>query len=265
MTDTVTIGEKLHDWRRRRRLSQLDLASDAEISARHLSFIETGRAKPSRPMLLKLAETLNIPLRERNAWLLAAGFAPIFPQRPLDDAALRPTLDLLETLLAAHLPFPALAIDRHWSLVRANAAINALLVDIAPFLLEPPINVLRLSLHPQGLAPRIVNLFEWKAHLLHRLARQITDTADPVLTALHEELRHYPGGTPTPAQPAGALAVPLQLRSPTGILSFLSTTMVFGTPLDVTLSELAIETFLPADTATAEALQAAAQTAAQVE
>ncbi|MDB5588759.1 MAG: family transcriptional regulator [Devosia sp.] len=255
MTDMGSIGEKLHDWRRRRRLSQLDLASDADISARHLSFIETGRSKPSRPMLLKLAETLDIPLRERNAWLLAAGFAPIFPERPLDDAALRPTLDLLETLLAAHQPFPALAIDRHWTLVRANAAITPLLEGIAPFLLEPPVNVLRLSLHPQGLAPRIANLFEWKAHLLHRLARQITDTADPVLADLYEELRHYPAGTPTPAQPATAIAVPLQLRSPAGIMSFLSTTMVFGTPLDVTLSELAIETFLPADAATIEMLK----------
>ncbi|MDB5530113.1 MAG: family transcriptional regulator [Devosia sp.] len=255
MTDTASIGEKLHDWRRRRRLSQLDLASDADISARHLSFIETGRARPSRLMLLKLAETLDIPLRERNAWLLAAGFAPTFPERPLDDAALKPTLDLLEKLLAAQQPFPALAIDRHWILIRANAAIAPLLDGIAPFLLEPPVNVLRLSLHPQGLAPRIANLFEWKAHLLHRLARQITDTADPVLADLHEELRHYPAGTPTPAQPAGAIAVPLQLRSTAGILSFLSTTMVFGTPLDVTLSELAIETFLPADAATAAALQ----------
>jgi transcriptional regulator with XRE-family HTH domain len=255
MIDTSTIGEKLHDWRRRRRLSQLDLAGDAEISARHLSFIETGRAKPSRAMLLKLAETLDIPLRERNAWLLAAGFAPTYPEHGLDSDALRPTLDMVETLLAAHLTFPALAIDRHWTLIRANAAIAPLLTGVAPFLLEPPINVLRLSLHPQGLAPRIANLFEWKTHLLHRLARQIIDTADPILATLHEELRHYPGGTPSPTQPSGAIAVPLQLRGEHGILSFLSTTMVFGTPLDVTVSELAIETFLPADAATAEALR----------
>jgi transcriptional regulator with XRE-family HTH domain len=254
MTDTSTIGKKLHDWRRRRRLSQLDLAGDAEISARHLSFIETGRAKPSRSMLLRLAETLDIPLRERNAWLLAAGFAPTYPEHALDSEALRPALDMVETLLAAHLPFPALAIDRHWTLICANAAIAPLLAGIAPPLLEPPVNVLRLSLHPQGLAPRIANLFEWKDHLLHRLARQIADTADPILADLAEELRRYPAGTPSPTHPASAIAVPLQLRSEHGMLSFLSTTMVFGTPLDVTVSELAIETFLPADAATAAAL-----------
>ena len=256
MTDAPTIGEKLQHWRRQRRLSQLDLASDAEISARHLSFIETGRSRPSRAMLLKLAEALELPLRERNAFLLAAGFAPIFPQRPLEDAAHRPTIALIETLLAAHLPFPALAVDRHWSLIRANAAITPLLAGAAPFLLEPPINVLRLSLHPQGIAPRIVNLFEWKAHLLHRLTQQIAATADPVLAELLDELRHYPAGTPTPAQP-NAIAIPFQLRTPDGILSFLSTTMTFGTPLDVTLSELAIETFLPADAATGATLRAA--------
>jgi transcriptional regulator with XRE-family HTH domain len=257
MTDAPTIGEKLQHWRRQRRLSQLDLAGDAEISARHLSFIETGRSRPSRATLLKLAEALELPLRERNSWLLAAGLAPIFPERSIEDAAHRPTIELIETLLAAHLPFPALAVDRHWSLIRANAAITSLLDGAAPFLLEPPVNVLRLSLHPQGLAPRIVNLFEWKAHLLHRLTHQIAETADPILAEMLDELRHYPAGVPTPAQP-NAIAVPFQLRTPGGIMSFLSTTMTFGTPLDVTLAELAIETFLPADAATGAMLRASA-------
>jgi transcriptional regulator with XRE-family HTH domain len=248
------IGEKLRDWRQRRRLSQLDLAADAEISSRHLSFLETGRAAPSREMILRLADQLDVPLRERNAWLLAAGFAPVFPERPLDDAELKPTLDMVETILAAHSPFPALAVDGHWNLVRANGALTPLLADAAPFLLEPPVNVLRLSLHPQGLAPRILNLFEWKSHLLHRLRRQIADSADPVLVELLDELAAYPAGRPSPVV-ANAIAVPLQLKTESGILSFISTTMVFGTPLDVALSELAIETFLPADETTAEALR----------
>ncbi|AKR57174.1 XRE family transcriptional regulator [Devosia sp. H5989] len=253
-TATQPIGEKLRDWRQRRRLSQLDLALQAEISTRHLSFLETGRSRPSRDMVLRLADELDVPLRERNAMLLAAGFAPAFAERGLDDGALTPALSAIETLLAAHEPFPALAIDRHWTLVAANRAVGALLALAAPGLRQPPVNVLRLSLHPEGLAGHIENLAEWKAHLLHRLRRQFAETADPALPELIAELNAYPAG-PRRAIEAGAIAVPLRLRMPGATLSFLSTTMVFGTPLDVTVSELAIETFLPADEATAAALR----------
>jgi transcriptional regulator with XRE-family HTH domain len=256
MSITHPIGEQLRDWRQRRRLSQLDLALDAEISTRHLSFIETGRAKPSREMILRLASELDVPLRERNAMLLSAGYAPVFADRPLDDRSLSVARAAIETLLAAHEPFPALAVDRHWNLVTANTAGSALMQGVAAHLLAPPINVLRLSLHPEGAAPRIQNLAEWKAHLLHRLRKQFEASADPYLLELLEELRGYPA--PPPASPdPGALAVPLVVSSPRGTMSFLSTTMLFGSPLDVTLSELAIEIFLPADDATVERLRAA--------
>ena len=239
-------------------MSQLDLACEAEISTRHLSFLETGRAMPSRDMVLHLAERLDVPLRERNALLLAAGFAPVFPERSLESPALRPAREAVDRLLAAHEPYPALAVDRHWTLVAANKAIAPLLTGAASWLLSPPVNVLRLSLHPEGLAPRIANLGEWRKHLLHRLQLQVTATADPVLTDLLNELSGYPGSASAQLgaeQEEAAIAVPLRLATDAGILSFLSTTMVFGTPLDVTLSELAIETFLPADPATALALR----------
>jgi len=253
------VGEQLRAWRQRRRLSQLDLACDAEISTRHLSFVETGRAAPSREMLLRLAERLAVPLRERNALLLAGGFAPMFKERGLDDPALEVARGVVERVLAAHAPFPALAVDRHWGLVLANAAVAPLLAGVAPDLLEPPANVLRLSLHPRGLAPRIVNFGEWRAHLLARLHAQVVASADPVLAALLRELADYPvppqSGEP-PRHETGGIAVPFQLRTDGGVLSFLSTTTVFGTPVDITLSELALETFFPADEATAHALGA---------
>jgi transcriptional regulator with XRE-family HTH domain len=255
-TQLLPVGEQVRHWRQRRRLSQLDLACEAEISTRHLSFIETGRATPSREMVLHLAESLDVPLRQRNSLLLAAGFAPIFQERSLDDPALRPAREAIETLLRAHEPFPALAIDRHWNLVAANRAIAPLIAGAAAELLKPPVNVLRLSLHPKGVAPRIVNLAQWRAHLLFRLRRQFAETADPRLGDLMAELTAYPhGGTGGPAHDLSAIAVPLQLRTERGILSLLSATMMFGTPLDPTLAELALETFLPADAATAEALR----------
>jgi len=256
MNTAPSIGEQLRDWRQRRRLSQLDLALDAEISTRHLSFVETGRAQPSRGMILRLAAELEVPLRERNAMLLAAGYAPVFADRPLDDRNLSVARAAIDTLLAAHDPFPALAVDRHWNLVTANTGGTALLQGVAAHLLEPPINVLRLSLHPAGAAPRIENLAEWKAHLLHRLRKQFEASADPALLELLEEMRNYPAPPPVTPDPA-AIAVPLVVSSPRGTMSFLSTTMLFGSPLDVTLSELAIEFFLPADTATVERLRAA--------
>lgn len=249
MTQTLAIGEQLRDWRQRRRLSQLDLALDAEISARHLSFVETGRASPSRDMVLRLAETLDVPLRQRNAMLLAAGFAPVFVERGYDDPKLAQARTALEALLSAHEPFPALVVDRHWTLVTANAAARSLIEGIAPRLLEPPVNVLRASLHPEGAASRIENLGEWKAHVLHRLRRQFEASADPALLELMEELRGYPA--PTPAETnLDALAVPLIVATPAGRMSFLSSTLLFGSPNEVTLSELAVEIFLPADAET---------------
>lgn len=250
-------GDQLRHWRQLRRLSQLDLALDADISTRHLSFLETGRASPSRDMLLRLSERLEIPLRDRNLLLLAAGFAPLYPERGLDDPALAPVRTAIESLLKAHEPYPALAIDRHWQLVAANTMLAPLIAGAAPHLLATPVNVLRLSLHPDGVAPRIVNLGEWRHHLLDRLKRQIATTGDAVLQDLLAELLGYPGPA-NDAVPTGgdaAIAVPLRLQTGLGVLSFLSTTMVFGTPVDVTLSELAIETFLPADAATADMLR----------
>jgi len=259
---TQSFGHMLREWRQRRRLSQLDLACDAEISTKHLSFVETGRAQPSREMVLRLAERLNIPLRERNLLLVAAGFAPSYPERSLTDpemAAARRTVDLV---LAGHEPYPALAVDRHWNLVAANRAVAPLLAGVDPSLLQPPLNVLRLSLHPDGLAPRIVNYAQWRAHLFERLRRDIDATADPSLLALAEELRGYRRPLSAAARPPAdtasyaGLAVPLRLSTDAGVLSFFSTTTVFGTAVDVTLSELALESFFPADAATAEALRA---------
>jgi transcriptional regulator with XRE-family HTH domain len=257
-------GDHLREWRQRRHLSQLDLAGDAQISARHLSFVETGRAAPSRDMVLRLAERLDVPLRERNMLLVAAGFAPAFPNRSLDDPALAAARQAMERVLKAHEPYPALAVDRHWNLVSANAMIAPFLAGVAPSLLAPPINVMRLGFHPQGLAPLTVNLAEWCGHLLERLHRQCEATADPVLIALYEELKTYPvpaRKTP-PSVDADSLAVPFRMRMGDDVLSFISTTMVFGTPLDVTLSELALETFFPADDRTAEKMRALAKSLA---
>lgn len=248
------VGSHIRTWRARRRLSQLDLALDAEISARHLSFIETGRSRPSRAMLLRLAERLRIPPRERNVLLVAGGFAPALPARTLDDPALAAARQAVDKVLAAYEPYPALAIDLHWNLVAANAGIAPFLADVAPHLLQPPLNVLRLSLHPEGLAPRIENLAQWRAYVFRRLEEQIDVSADPVLAALLEELRAYPGGTGDPVESNG-VAILLKVRQGPHLLSFLSMTTVFGTPVDITLSELAIEAFLPADAATAAILR----------
>jgi transcriptional regulator with XRE-family HTH domain len=253
---TKPVGEHLREWRRRRRMSQLDLACEAGVSTRHLSFLETGRTAPSRDMVLRLTERLEVPLRERNVVLLAAGFVPLFPERPLDHPDLRPAREAVERLLRAHEPYPALAVNGGWTLVAANRAVAPLTAGAAPWLLRPPVNVLRLSLHPEGLAPRIVNLGEWRAHLLDRVRRQVEQTAAAALAELLDELEGYPGRTGRGAAPADAVvAVPLRLATDAGVLSFLSATLAFGTPLDVTLSELALETFLPADGATAERLR----------
>lgn len=252
-------GDQLRSWRRMRRMSQLDLALEAEISSRHLSFVETGRSRPSRDTVLRLADTLDLPLRARNALLLAAGLAPQYPERSLDDPALAPARRAIDLLLKGHEPYPALAIDRRWTLVAANAAVAPMLGGVAPFLLEPPVNVLRLSLHPEGLAPAILNLAEWKAHLLQRLKDQHAASADPELLRLRDELAGYPSvGEPADGPDLGGLVVPLVVSLGGRRLSFLSTTTMFGTPVEVTLSEIAIEAFFPADAETAAALGAAA-------
>jgi transcriptional regulator with XRE-family HTH domain len=260
---SIPIGEQLRMWRQRRRLSQLELACEADISARHVSFLETGRSLPSREMLLRLAERLDIPLRERNPLLLSAGYAPLYSERKLDDPALNQARRAIELVLAGHEPYPALAIDRHWSLVAANSAVEQLLLGVAPRLLQPPVNVLRVALHVEGLAPRIENFVEVRAHLLARLRHQIEATADPILVELHAELLSYPAGGPSHPEGQideyGGVLVPLRLRTEHGLLSFFSTTTVFGTPLDITLAELAIESFFPADAPTAELLASAAR------
>lgn len=256
---TQPVGEMIREWRQRRRMSQLAFACEAEISARHLSFLETGRSRPSRDMLLHLAERLDMPYRERNALMLAAGFAPVYSETGLDNpdaAAARRAVDLV---LAAHEPFPAIAVDRHWNLVAGNAALPIFLTGIPDELLQPPINVLRLSLHPQGLGNRIENLGEWCAHVFERLQRQIDLTNDEGLTALLAELKRFPGAAGAHDgfdAEFGGLIVPLRLRTEAGTLSFFTATTVFGTAVDITFSELVIETFMPGDDFTAAAVRA---------
>jgi transcriptional regulator with XRE-family HTH domain len=252
-------GDHLKQWRQHRRLSQMDLAQEAEISTRHLSFVETGRSVPSREMVLRLAERLQVPHRERNALLVAAGYAPMYRERPLDDPALAAARQAVELILKSHEPFPALAIDRHWNLVAGNAMIPLLTAGADPSLLQGPVNVLRLSLHPQGLAPKIANLHQWRAHLFERLEQQLRATGDAQLSALLQELRGYPVPEGADEVLDGELlgvAMPFRFRTPAGILNFIGTTTVFGTPVDVTLQELALETFFPADAFTAQALRA---------
>jgi transcriptional regulator with XRE-family HTH domain len=253
------VGDLLREWRQRRRMTQLDLACEAEVSTRHVSFVETGRARPSREMLLHLAELLQVPLRERNTLLAAAGFAPMFAQRSLDDPRLAAAREALQMVIDGHDPYPALAVDRHWNLLLINAAAQRLLAGVPPALLAPPVNVLRLSLHPDGLATRIVNLGEWRGHLLARLRLQVAASGDPQLAGLLAELAAYPplpGEQPTPvSSPSAEVMMLLRLRTALGELALFSTITVFGTPVDVTLSEMALESFYPADPASAALLR----------
>ena len=251
-------GLLLREWRRRRHLSQLDLAQRAGVSSRHVSFIETGRSRPTSTMILRLCDHLAVPLREQNRCLLAAGFAPAHPEHPLDAPPMAEVAAAIETILTAHLPFPALVVDTGWDLVSANDAVYALLDGVAPRLLEPPVNVVRLTLDPEGLAPRIANLAQWRAHLLARLRQEHDADRDPRLADLLDEL-DGPGGPGEDAARPGetvtaGIVVPLRLRLGDTELSLLSTTTVFGTPREVTVSELAIEAFYPADAATRRAL-----------
>ena len=256
------VGPLLRKWRRQRRLTQLELALEAGVSARHLSFVETARSKPGREMLLRVADRLEIPFRERNQLLLAAGHAPAFPERRLQDPALAPVREALDRILASHEPYPAVSFDRSWNVVAVNTPMSALVarVEIEPALLEPPVNVLRIGLHPGGLAPLIVNLAQWRAHFLERLARQIALTGDAQLQTLWEEVAAYPvaecdNGDTANEDDSGILG-PVRLRAPTGgEWSFFGMFASFDTPFEVTTSELAIELLFPADRATAGALK----------
>lgn len=247
------VGALLRTWREQRRLSQLELAADAEISTRHLSFIETNRSKPSREMVLKLSDRLDMPLRERNRLLIAAGFAPVFTQVPLDAAAMSPVRDVLRAILQG--PFPSLVVDRRWTLIEANAIASRIIASVDAALLTPPVNTLRLALHPAGLAPRIINHAQWRAHCLDRLRREAEFSQDPELLGLLEELRAYPydGGEET-VDTANELVTPLRIRFGDHELALLSTVATFGTPVDVTVAELMVESFFPADEATARLL-----------
>ncbi len=252
------VGELLREWRQRRRLSQLDLAIQADISARHLSFVETGRSRPTSEMILRLTDHLDVPLRERNTLLLAGGYAPAFPAHGLGEPELAAVRRALRKVLDGHQPYPAVVVNRHWELVDANPASAVLTSGAASWLQEPPANVLRLSLHPDGMAPRIANLPEWRSHVLTRLRRQAAATGDPVLADLVAELRGYPGGESEAPAPTDVV-VPLRYCHNGRELAFFSITAVIGTPLDVTVEELAIESFYPADDATAAALRGLGQ------
>lgn len=254
------VGSLLRQWRERRRVTQLELALDAGISARHLSFVETGRSKPGREMLLRVLEQLKVPFREQNRLLLAAGHAPAFPERSLEDPDLAPVRDALDVILSGHEPYPAIAVDRVWNLIAANSAMFALTesVDIAPALLEPPINVMRVGLHPHGLGPLFVNLRDWRAHWLKQLERQLAATRDEQLAVLIDEIAGYSVPELAPdveSELAGSeMLGPVKVRTPDGELSFFGMFASFDTPFEVTTSELAIELLFPADRATAETL-----------
>ncbi len=243
----------LRAWRERRRLSQLDLSLQADISTRHLSFVETGRSRPTPDMIIRLTEQLEVPLRERNQLLLAGGYAPAYPMHGLDEPELASVRTALTKVLVGHEPYPAILINRWWELVDANSAIAMFVEGCASHLLEPPVNVLRLSLHPDGLAPRIANLGQWRAHLLEQLDRRTMATGDARLAALAAEVRGYPGGDDT-VPSSTDVVLPLRLRTDGGELSFFSIAATVGTATDVTVEELVIESFYPADTATADAL-----------
>lgn len=261
-TRRMAVGDHLRQWRLRRRLSQQELADDAALSPRHLSCVETGKASPSRELVLRLCERLAVPLRDRNAWLVAAGYAPMYRQQPLDDPSMHAARQAVQHLLDRHAPWPAVAFDRHWNMVLANRMVQPLLEGVDPSLLQAPVNLLRVSLHTQGLAPRIVNLNQWRDHLFARLQQQLHNTFDASLQALLTELQSYPG---QPDEQAHHLAgehlgvlMPFLIQSPWGVLNLISTTTVFGSPTDITLQELALETFFPGDEATAQTLHALA-------
>ncbi|ORX09068.1 XRE family transcriptional regulator [Mycolicibacterium wolinskyi] len=248
------IGPLMREWRQRRRISQLDLAIEADVSARHVSFIETGRSVPSRAMVLRLAEVLDVPLREQNQLLLAAGLAPVYTERTLDDPDMAAVREGVSRVLEAYNPYPCVVIDRGWNLLQANAGAGVMLDGVAQHLLAEP-NALRITLHPEGMAPRIRNLAEWRHHLITRLRREVAVSGSAELADLLAEIESYPGGM-APVRDLGGVVVPLELATPDGdTLTFLSTVTTFGTALDLTAAELSIEAFLPADEQTAAALR----------
>jgi transcriptional regulator with XRE-family HTH domain len=256
------VGQELRAWRERRRRTQLDLALDAGVSTRHLSFVETGRSQPGRAMLLRVLRELDVPFREQNELLLAAGHAPAFPERSWEDPSLAPVREALDLVLRGHEPFPAVAFDRGWNMVAANSVMTSLTsyVDIDPALLEPPVNILRVGFHPRGLAPWLSNLGEWRAHFLSRLRRQVAATGDAALAALLEEVAALPGSRDDGSFESGDVLGPLRVRAPDGReLSFLGMFAIFDTPFEVTASELAIELLFPADDATRAALDEVAE------
>jgi transcriptional regulator with XRE-family HTH domain len=247
-------GSLMKQWRQRRRLSQLDLAIEADVSSRHVSFIETGRSAPSRAMVLRLAEALDVPLREQNQLLVAAGLAPVYAERSLADPDMAGVRDGIDKVLRAYEPYPCLAVDRGWNMVAANAGTGVLMEGVAAHLLDPP-SALRISLHPDGLAPRIRNLGQWRHHVVGRLRREVAISGSDELSALLAEIESYPGGFDD-ATDLGGVVVPLEIDGPDGApLTFLSTVTTFGTALDLTAAELSIEAFLPADESTAAALR----------
>ena len=249
-----SFGSLMREWRRRRRLSQLDLAIEADVSARHVSFIETGRSTPSRAMILRLADVLNVPLREQNQLLMAAGLAPVYGERSLDEPDMAAVREGVDRVLNAYNPFPCVVVDRGWHILAANAGAGVLLDGVAAHLLERP-NALRIAVHPEGLAPRIRNLPQWRHHLIDRLRREAAVSGSSELLDLLAEIESYPGGFDA-TRDLGGVAVPLELYTRRGeLLTFLSTVTTFGTALDLTAAELSIEAFLPADEATAAALR----------
>ncbi|MEU0117683.1 helix-turn-helix transcriptional regulator [Streptomyces bobili] len=248
------VGPLLRAWRERRRVSQLELALRADSSARHISFVETGRSRPSEELLLRLAEHLDVPVRERNTLLVAAGYAPRYRETPLDDPALDALRSGMERLIQGYEPYPALVVDATYNVLAANRGITMLMDGLPESLLAPPLNAMRLTLHPEGLAPRIRNLPEWRGHLLAQMERQIALHRSAPLRALYEEVCAYPvtesaPGT-EPAEPVAYFALPMLIEHEGRTLSFISSISTFNTPMDVTVAELAIETLLPADPAT---------------
>lgn len=265
-SDTPHVGTLLRDWRQRRRYSQLDLALEAEISQRHLSFVESGRAQPSRQMLLHLAEHLDIPLRDRNALLLAAGFAPVYPQRPADEHGSAELQQAIRLVLDGHAPNPALVVDGRWNLAAANPPAELFLRGVDAALLVPPINMIRVSLDPRGLAPRIRNLADWRRHIVERLKRQLRMTGDQAIADLLTQIQQLPrigseDGAHAPPDPM-ALVLPFEVETEVGLVSMIATTTVFGTAVEVMLSELTLETFYPADATSAARLRQMVQQAA---
>ncbi|MDB5829460.1 MAG: family transcriptional regulator, partial [Variovorax sp.] len=261
----LPLGDRLRKWRERRHLSQMALALQAEVSTRHLSFVETGRAQPGRDLVLRLADELEIPLRERNQLLMAAGFAPVFGQRDFDDPAFDPVRSIIDITLERHKPFPAYVIDRHWNVVRSNSAVQELYEGVSAALMGPTANVVRIMLHPEGMAPRIHNLAVWRSHLLGEVRRQFELTADPTLGALLREAAAYPtwgaDGDAPAIEWSGGPAVPLDIETSLGRLSFIGAVTVFGSPVDVTLEEIALELMHPANDFTDRAVRQSAASA----